>query len=221
MRVICLTALIALVVEFGIGMVLNLYKTIPSPGAHAGYEPEAGTGPVTLTVHTSLGVVLICAAIALLMRARSEGNRTLIRLAATGLIAMLGAFAAGEIFVRDGQMGASLCMAVLTAVALVSYIAVLNLVRVVPRQPAPLREPASRQPAPPRPPDLTMLPGQRPSPSGPPPWIRPGFAATGQHPSSAPVPADVGNPPWGDRAGAPPKLPIRKPFTGDFPKVGK
>jgi hypothetical protein len=192
-RGICLVALIALVVQFGLGMILNLYARQASS--------------VTLTVHSLLGVVLIGAAIALLLRVRGGGNRVLTGFAATGLIAILGAFAAGEIFVRDRQTGASLCMAILTGVALACYIGALNLMRVVPRQPAPV-------------PDLATLPGQRPSPSGPPAWIRPGFA-TGPQPSSAPVPADVGLPPWGDRAGAPPRLPARKPFTGDFPKATK
>jgi hypothetical protein len=195
-RGICLTALIALVAQFALGMVLNLYVR--------------AAGSVALTVHAVLGIALICAAIALLIRVIAGGNRLLTGLAATGLIAILGAFAAGEIFVRNRQMSASLCMAILTGVALVSYISALNLMRVVPRQQAP------------RPSVPAPLPGQRSAPSGPPPWIRPGFATTSPRPYSAPVTAHTGLPPWESQAAVPaPKLPVRKPFTGDFPNVPK
>ena len=36
----CLTALIALVVQFSLGMILNLYVTVPTSDAHAGYVQE-------------------------------------------------------------------------------------------------------------------------------------------------------------------------------------
>ena len=39
-----------------------------------------------------------------------------------GLVALLGAFAAGEVFARNGSSSASLSMAILTAVALACYI---------------------------------------------------------------------------------------------------
>ena len=48
-------------------------------------------------------------------------------LAAAGLTAIGGAFAAGEIFVRNGQSSASLAMAILTGVALLCYVGTLAL----------------------------------------------------------------------------------------------
>jgi quinol-cytochrome oxidoreductase complex cytochrome b subunit len=132
----CLTALIALVAQFTLGMILNLYVTVPSSDAHASYLQEVEAGPFALTVHALLGVLLICAAVVLLVRAIGIGNPAITALAAMGLSAILGAFAAGEIFVRNGQNSASLWMALLTGVALVSYITALNLLRVVPGQPA-------------------------------------------------------------------------------------
>jgi len=47
-------------------------------------------------------------------------------LAAAGLTAIGGAFAAGEIFVHNGQSGASLATALLTGVALLCYIGALT-----------------------------------------------------------------------------------------------
>jgi len=52
-------------------------------------------------------------------------DRLVIGFAATGLVAVAGAFAAGEMFVRDGRNGVSLAMALLTGVALVSYASAL------------------------------------------------------------------------------------------------
>jgi hypothetical protein len=55
----CLTALIALVVQFGLGMILNLYATVPSSDAHASLIQEVEAGPFALTIHALLGVFLI------------------------------------------------------------------------------------------------------------------------------------------------------------------
>lgn len=86
---------------------------------------EIANGPFALTVHATLGLALIVTAIVLLARAVRVEDRLVAVLATIGLTAIGGAFAAGEIFVRNGQSGASLTMALLTAVALLSYVGVL------------------------------------------------------------------------------------------------
>jgi hypothetical protein len=180
----CLTALIALVVQFSLGMILNLYVTVPASDAHASYVQEVAAGPFALTVHALLGVFLICAAFVLLVRAIGISDPAIAALAATGLGAILGAFAAGEIFVRNGQNSASLWMAILTGVALASYIAALNLIRVVSAQPAPtpLAAPGHTQSSSQR--DL------RPWPTRP--------AVLRQRPLSAPHPVLPQRPPFDD-----------------------
>ena len=55
-------------------------------------------------------------------------------LAAAGLTAIGGAFGAGEIFVRNGQPGASLAMAILTGIALLCYVGMLALAAAAERQ---------------------------------------------------------------------------------------
>ncbi len=231
---VCLTTLIALVAQFVLGMILNLYVAVPSSDTHAGYIQEILNGPVSLTVHVLLGIALICAAVLLLIRAIGGANRVLASLAATGLAAILGAFAAGEIFVRNGEANASLWMAILTGVALVSYISALNLTRVTARQPAP----GTPQPA--------AWAGQ-PSDDF---WSAPGagspFPPTGPH-SHARTPTAQRGPVargtasrgtatgggshgatsrggfrggfWGGWAVTPPPLPYREPPTDDFPRV--
>lgn len=117
----CLVALIALVLQFGLGMVLNLFITVPPADARAGFITEVRTAPLGLTLHALLGTLLICAAIVVVTRAIRAKDRLVIAFAATGLVAVAGAFTAGEMFVRDGRDGVSLAMALLTGVALVSY----------------------------------------------------------------------------------------------------
>jgi hypothetical protein len=121
----CLVALIALVLQFGLGMVLNLFITVPPGDARAGFITEVRTAPLGLTLHALLGTLLIGAAIVLVTRAVRAKDRLVIAFAATGLAAVAGAFTAGEMFVRDGRDGVSLAMALLTGVALVSYASAL------------------------------------------------------------------------------------------------
>ena len=86
---------------------------------------EIVNGPAMLTLHALLGLALIGAALVLLVRAVRLEDRVIAVLAAAGLTAIGGAFASGEIFVHNGQSGASLAMALLTGVALLCYIGAL------------------------------------------------------------------------------------------------
>jgi hypothetical protein len=146
-----------LVLQYALGIFLNLYVAVPASDAHAGLFGEIATAPLALTVHALLGLALIGTAILLVVRAVSVGDRLLSVLASAGLTAIGGAFGAGEIFVRNGTPGASLAMAVLTGVALLCYVGTLALAtaaqreverQVTPAQPVPV--PASGLPATPR-----------------------------------------------------------------------
>src|SRR5271169_2570192 len=117
LRRVCVAALIMLVVQYGLGIFLNLYVAVPVSDAHAGIFTEIATAPLALTG----------TAILLVVRAVSVGDRLLSVLASAGLTAIGGAFGAGEIFVRNGMPGASLAMAVLTGVALLCYVGTLAL----------------------------------------------------------------------------------------------
>jgi hypothetical protein len=125
-RQVSLAALIMLVVQYGLGIILNLYIPVPISDAHAGLTQEIANGPVMLTLHALLGLALIGAALVLLVRAVRIEDQVMAVLATAGLTAIGGAFASGEIFVRNGQSGASLAMALLTGVALLCYIGALT-----------------------------------------------------------------------------------------------
>lgn len=132
LRRACLTTLIALVAQFSLGMTINLYVPVPASDQHAGFTQEIKTAPFALTVHVLLGIALIISATVVLIRAAKVRDRPMTTLAITGLAAILGAFAAGEMFVRNGENSASLWMAILTGGALVCYISALGRISMAP-----------------------------------------------------------------------------------------
>src|SRR5712691_5809799 len=134
LRRVCVAALIMLVLQYGLGIFLNIYVAVPASDAHAGIFAEIATAPLALTVHALLGLALIGTAILLVARAISVRDRLLAVLATAGLTAIGGAFGAGEIFVRNGQASASMAMAVLTGVALLCYVGTLALANAARRE---------------------------------------------------------------------------------------
>jgi hypothetical protein len=127
LRQVSAAALVMLVLQYGLGMILNFYVGIPAADAHAGIVTEITTAPLALTAHALLGVCLVGTAILAVARASAMRDRFLALLAAAGLAAIIGAFVAGEMFVKNGQDSTSFVMAMLTGAALLSYVALLVL----------------------------------------------------------------------------------------------
>jgi hypothetical protein len=121
LRWICLILLIGLIIQYALGMILNLYVTIPAADAQASYIREIETAPGMLTAHAVLGLLVLAAGAVLLLKGIALREMTVITLAVAGLAALLGAFAAGEMFVKNGDGSASLSMAILTGAALLCY----------------------------------------------------------------------------------------------------
>ena len=117
----CLVILTGLAVQLALGMVLNLYITIPVADARASYLREIETAPGVLTAHALVALLLLATAGVMLLRAIALRDMAVIALVAAGLTALLGAFAAGELFVKDNETSASLAMAMLTGTALLCY----------------------------------------------------------------------------------------------------
>jgi hypothetical protein len=89
---------------------------------------EITSGPFALTVHALLGLSLLGTAIVLLARAVRLEDPALIALATIALAAIGGAFAAGEVFVKDGgQDSASFTMGLLGGIAMLCYVGMLAL----------------------------------------------------------------------------------------------
>jgi hypothetical protein len=60
LRRVSVAALIMLIVQYGLGIVLNLYIGVPASDAHAGLMQEIASGPLMLTLHALLGLALLC-----------------------------------------------------------------------------------------------------------------------------------------------------------------
>jgi hypothetical protein len=122
----CLAVLTLLIAQYALGIFLNLFATIPASDEHASMVGEITSGPFALTVHALLGLSLVGTAIVLLARAVRLESPVLIALATAALGAIGGAFAAGEVFVKDGgQSSASFTMALLGGVAMLCYVGML------------------------------------------------------------------------------------------------
>jgi hypothetical protein len=113
----CMGAAVLLIIEFGIGIGVNLYVTLPD---HKSFLP-AVFGSAVLAVHAIVALVLLGAAIGALVRAIRA--RTAIVFTSVGLAAILIAAIAGSSFVSSQSNGASLAMALATAAAMFCYLA--------------------------------------------------------------------------------------------------
>jgi hypothetical protein len=112
---------VMLVVQFALGIYVNLYVTVPS-GDHAhGFGQAIANGPVGLTLHIVLGLLLILAALGFLVQAILARLPTLIAAAVLGLLAIIGAAGSGSAFTGTGEDAASIAMALLAAVGLLCY----------------------------------------------------------------------------------------------------
>jgi hypothetical protein len=129
--------IVALVVQFLIGMLVNLFVTIPD--GHPGSQPAEyfsgslqsvlwaiSSGPVLLVAHVALGLLLGLGSLALIVRVRSVGRRRLTVAAVLGFLSIVGAGFNGASFLDFNEDYSSMIMASLFAGALLCYVAILS-----------------------------------------------------------------------------------------------
>ena len=75
-----------LVVQFALGIYVNLYVTVPSADHGHGFGQAIANGPAGLTLHIVLGLLLILAALGFLVQAILARQPALIAAAALGLL---------------------------------------------------------------------------------------------------------------------------------------
>jgi hypothetical protein len=118
---------VMLLVQYGLGMGVNLYARVPAADQGAGLAAALGrvltSQPAVLAVHGALGLLLLVAAVNVLTRAILVRHPRAIAASAAGLVAIAAAAVSGAAFVSHGQAGASMAMAILTGVALLCYLA--------------------------------------------------------------------------------------------------
>jgi hypothetical protein len=119
----CMGAAVLLIIEFGLGIGINLYVTLPQ---HKSFLSTV-LGSATLAAHAIVGIVLLGAAIGALVRAIRA--RTAVVFTAVGLAAVLAAAIAGASFASSQNNSASLAMALATAVAMFSYLTAIFTLR--------------------------------------------------------------------------------------------
>ena len=129
-----------LVIQFILGMIYNLYGTVPTSKKSVGLFSSPD-----LALHVILGILLFVTAVVLLIRAAGARHRLSIWLSAVGLLSIFGAGFAGLGFTGSGAAGASLGMSLGFALALACYIAMI--VALAPGAPAPSAAPADTSPS--------------------------------------------------------------------------
>ena len=115
----CMGAAVLLIVQFGLGIAVNLYVTLPA------HKPFFSTvsGSALLAAHVIVAVALLGASISALVRAIRA--RRVIVPTAVGLAAVLAAATAGASFASSQNNGVSLAMALAAAVVMFSYLAAI------------------------------------------------------------------------------------------------
>jgi hypothetical protein len=120
---------VILLLEYGLGIWINLYGHLPAADHGAdvatGFARAIGNGPVGLSIHAVLGVILLASAAAALVRALLVRRPGLIAAAVIGFVAIVDAGLSGAWFVGSGSNAASMSMAIAAGVAVGGYALVL------------------------------------------------------------------------------------------------
>lgn len=107
---------IMLIIQYVLGIAYNLYGTAPTAHKSIGLF----SSPL-LAVHVVVGILLILAAIELLVQAIRARIQVALITSVIGLLSIIGAAISGSGFTKSGASGASMGMAVATALALLCY----------------------------------------------------------------------------------------------------
>ncbi len=126
-------ACVLLLIQYLLGMAVNLYVTRPArhPGAGAGNYFSGVVsgigwvipdGPLWAAAHAAFGLALVVAAFAVIALTRRQGNRAATVTSVLGALAIVGAGFNGTSFLNYGHAFSSMIMAGLWALALACYI---------------------------------------------------------------------------------------------------
>jgi len=122
-----LAVLVLIVVEYAIGMYVNLYVAVPRADHAHGVGSAIANGPGTLSIHAVIGFLLGLGAVAVLVQAIMARHLPAIAFSAAGLFVLAVASAMGASFTSSGRPADSMGMSVLTGAGLLCYAANLYL----------------------------------------------------------------------------------------------
>ncbi len=129
--------LVALLIQFLAGMLVNLFVTVPD--AHPGTKPAeyfggsaqsvawaiTGSGIPLLVFHAAFGLLLVVGGLAMIPRVRTVRRRSVTLLAGLGFLAILASGFNGASFLDFGEAASSMLMATLFALAMLCYAGIL------------------------------------------------------------------------------------------------
>jgi hypothetical protein len=131
LRANSLAAVVMLLIQYCLGMWVNLYARLPASdhgkGVFAAFGGAVANGPAALAIHALLGILLLVTSIAAVVRAAVARNAAGVAFGAVAFLAIVAAWLSGARFVGNTSSGASFGMAVATAVALLGYVIILFL----------------------------------------------------------------------------------------------
>jgi hypothetical protein len=138
LRANSLAALVMLLIQFALGISVNLYTTLPAAdhgkAVFSGFGAAVANGPVTVTAHAFLGTLLLIAAFAAVIRSLRLARTPQITLSAIAVVSILVAWLSGASFIGKQSNGASLSMALAAATAILCYVLIIF---ITPRRSAP------------------------------------------------------------------------------------
>lgn len=122
-----LAVLVLLVIEYGLGMYVNLYVAVPAADHGGSLGGVISEGPGLLSAHAIVGLLLGLGALGVLVQAIRARRWVVTATSAIGLFAVAFAAVTGTDFTTTGKAADSMAMSVMTGVALLCYAANLYL----------------------------------------------------------------------------------------------
>jgi hypothetical protein len=116
-----MSAFVLLLIQYTIGMGVNLFVKVPSTDRSIG--DALSKGPAALTLHVLVGLLLVLASVGLVVKSLAAGRPGLIATSSVGLMAIVGAAMSGSAFLNKGQNSASMSMAVCAGIGLWAFAA--------------------------------------------------------------------------------------------------
>jgi hypothetical protein len=113
--------LVLLVVEYGLGMYVNLYVAVPAADHGGSLGGVIAEGPAMLSAHATVGLLLGLGALGAIVQAVRSRRWVVTITSAVGLFAVAFAALAGSAFTTTGDAADSMAMSVMTGLALLCY----------------------------------------------------------------------------------------------------
>jgi hypothetical protein len=132
LRMTSFAAVVMILLEFSLGVGVNLFSTLPRAdhgrAVFSAFGRALTGGPVVLAVHAVLGTVLLITGVSALARASLIRQPAPILITVIAFLGIVAAWLSGARFVGTMANGASLAMAIATAVSILCYALILLIV---------------------------------------------------------------------------------------------